>query len=106
MIAKLERTLSTALEIIIQKLFIFLFYLKPVSRNFQMIKRWSDVVKQCGESSRTLLAAAFANIDDNAMAQDLVPDKDVEGSLLTLCILMDSSFWFETINLGWSIVYI
>ena len=25
---------------------------------------------------------------------------------LTLSILMDSSFWFDTINLGWSIVYI
>ena len=26
--------------------------------------------------------------------------------ILTLCILMDSSFWFDTINLGYSIVYI
>ena len=25
---------------------------------------------------------------------------------LTLCILMDSSFWFDTINLGQSIVHI
>ena len=25
---------------------------------------------------------------------------------LTLSALMDSSFWFDTINLGWSIVYI
>ena len=25
---------------------------------------------------------------------------------LTLYALMDSSFWFDTINLGWSIVYI
>ena len=25
--------------------------------------------------------------------------------LLTLYVLMDSSFWFDTINLGWSIVY-
>ena len=28
------------------------------------------------------------------------------GLLLTLCILMDSSYWFDTINLGWSIVYV
>ena len=26
--------------------------------------------------------------------------------VITLCILMDSSFWFDTINLGWSIVHI
>ena len=25
---------------------------------------------------------------------------------LTLCILMDFSFWFDTINLGWSVVHI
>ena len=27
-------------------------------------------------------------------------------SILTLCILIDSSFWFDTINLGWSNLYI
>ena len=27
-------------------------------------------------------------------------------SRLTLCVPMDSSFWFYTIHLGWSIVYI
>ena len=25
--------------------------------------------------------------------------------IVTLCILMGSSFWFDTINFGWSIVY-
>ena len=26
--------------------------------------------------------------------------------LLTLCMRMGSSYWFDTINLGWSIIYI
>ena len=30
----------------------------------------------------------------------------ITGSSLSLNALIDSSFWFNTINLGWSIVYI
>ena len=31
---------------------------------------------------------------------------NVEFNHLTLYLLLDSSFWFDTITLGWSIVYI
>ena len=30
----------------------------------------------------------------------------LDFSFLTLYVLIHSSFWFDTINLGWSIVYI
>ena len=52
---------------------------QPVIRNFRMIKRWADVVVSCGESPRTLLAAAFASIQNNEMAQSLVTAEQVEG---------------------------
>ena len=39
----------------------------------------------------------------------VIPGKSVTGrwkATLTLCILMNSSFWFDTINLGYSVVHI
>ena len=32
--------------------------------------------------------------------------KEVYVNRLTICARMESSFWFDTINLGWSIVFI
>ena len=40
------------------------------------------------------------------MPWDFVWKLAFDGNTLTLYALMDSSFWFDTINLGWSIVYI
>ena len=47
-----------------------------------MIKKWADVVASCGESPRTLLAAAFASIQNIEMAQSLVPAEQVEGEII------------------------
>ena len=47
-----------------------------------MIKRWAEVVVSCGESPRTLLAAAFASIQNIEMAQSLVPAEQVEGEIM------------------------
>ena len=33
-------------------------------------------------------------------------EKRYSGISITYCILMGCSFWFDIINLGWSIVYI
>ena len=47
-----------------------------------MIKRWAEVVVSCGESPRTLLAAAFASIQNIEIAQSLIPAEQVEGELM------------------------
>ena len=56
-----------------------LFYIQPVTRNVRLIQDWSNIVTQCGDSPRTLLAAAFASMENNEMAQSLVPAEEVEG---------------------------
>ena len=38
------------------------------------------MVVSCGENPRTLLAAAFASIQRNDMAESLVPSEQVEGT--------------------------
>jgi len=37
-----------------------------------MLLDWNRVVVDCGENARYLLAAAFANIDNNLMAFEIV----------------------------------
>ena len=58
------------------------FFFQPVTLIYQMIKRWSVVVTQCKESPRKLLAAAFAEIDNHEMAQELVKAEDMEGKVV------------------------
>ena len=53
-----------------------------------------------GLTTAVLLIAEIENVEDTDNLRIQVCNSEKQLNLLTLCILMDSSFWFDTVNLG------